>query len=239
MRTYNQAEAYAQHQHISPTRNWTNDCQMFVRQCVGAASWATSARKAFNAIPLSHRHTSFPPPPGAIAYYGNSAYGNGHTAFASGTKGYVWSNDIRREGKIDLVGWNVFSSAWGLKYRGWIDWTPSGKIDIPSFGAIQSPDTKVIPTISLARVIKAAQVDPGAPQGHKTYPTEVYIVEKALVHAGLLAASYVDGSYGTKTRTAYSMWQQHLGYSGHDANGIPGVTSLTTLGNKYGFRVSK
>jgi hypothetical protein len=92
------------------------------------------------------------------------------------------------------------------------------------------------PNVSLAAVIDAARTDPGAEQGHQSHPGDVYPVEQALLAEGLLDARWAsDGSYGTSTVTAYSAWQQRLGYSGSDADGIPGHTSLTELGQRHGF----
>jgi len=98
------------------------------------------------------------------------------------------------------------------------------------------PPTK--PSVSLAHVVYAAKHDPAAAQGHTTYRSEVLLVEKALAAEKLLASQYVDGSYGTKTVSAYTAWQHKLGYSGSDADGIPGKTSLTKLGDKHGFTVT-
>lgn len=56
--------------------------------------------------------------------------------------------------------------------------------------------------------------------------------ERALVDVGLLNPRYVDGSLGTMTRKAYSLWQLSLGYRGQNADGIPGRTSLIALGNR-------
>lgn len=240
MKTYAQAQAYAEHQRVSGNPIWFNLCQKFVRSCVGAAAWGTSARAAANSVPLKERHYTTPPPAGAQVFYGSSTHGNGHVALAASKYGYVYSNDIKRRARVDLVPWNVFSSAWGYPFRFWTTWTPSGRVQLaptPQLPAL-IPNT-VIPTISLRRVQAAAAADPKASQGHKTYPNEVILVERALQKAGYLAAKYIDGSFGTLTIKAYSGWQRHLGYSGKDANGIPGATSLTALGKKYGFRVSR
>jgi peptidoglycan hydrolase-like protein with peptidoglycan-binding domain len=45
----------------------------------------------------------------------------------------------------------------------------------------------------------------------------------------------VDGSFGTKTISAYAAWQRHLGYAGTAADGIPGRASLTKLGARTGL----
>jgi hypothetical protein len=94
------------------------------------------------------------------------------------------------------------------------------------------------PTVDLSEVIKAAKLDPKAAQGHQTYPAGVKLVEAALKAEGYLAAKYAgDGSYGTTTIEAYKKHQKAMGYSGKDADGIPGTTSLTRLGAKHGFNV--
>jgi len=95
--------------------------------------------------------------------------------------------------------------------------------------------------VSLAHVIAAAKHDPAAAQGHTTYKAEVLIVEKALTAEGLLAAQYVDGSFGTKTVEAYARWQRSGaggGYVGNAADGIPGNASLTHLAARHGFTVT-
>ncbi|MEV6549062.1 endolysin [Streptomyces sp. NPDC051597] len=92
--------------------------------------------------------------------------------------------------------------------------------------------------VSLAHVIAAARRDPGLPQGGTTYKSEVLVVERALQAEGLLSATWVDGSFGTRTKTAYAAWQRRCGYSGPDADGIPGRDSLTRLGARHGFTVA-
>jgi len=96
------------------------------------------------------------------------------------------------------------------------------------------------PSVSLAHVAYAARHDPAAAQGHTTHKAEVLLVEKALKAEGLLAAQYVDGSFGTKTVTAYARWQRSApggGFTGDAADGIPGKTSLTLLAARHGFTV--
>jgi peptidoglycan hydrolase-like protein with peptidoglycan-binding domain len=92
--------------------------------------------------------------------------------------------------------------------------------------------------VSLKHIVYAAQHDPAAAQGHTSYKTEVLLVERALKAEGLLSGTYVDGSFGTKTVSAYKAWQKRLGYSGSAADGIPGQTSLAELGRRHGFSVT-
>jgi hypothetical protein len=101
-----------------------------------------------------------------------------------------------------------------------------------------APKPVAKPTVSLANVVAAAKADPKAAQGHALHAADVRPVEAALKAEGLLAAAYAaDGSFGSLTVTAYAKWQQHLGYTGKDADGIPGKTSLTKLGQRHGFNV--
>ncbi|MFG3336993.1 peptidoglycan-binding protein [Streptomyces tendae] len=92
--------------------------------------------------------------------------------------------------------------------------------------------------VSVAHLVAAAKADIPAPDGHTTYPGEVGLVEDALVAEGLLARRYADGSFGTKTRTAYAAWQRSKAggsYTGSAADGYPGLDSLRRLAARHGF----
>ena len=93
-----------------------------------------------------------------------------------------------------------------------------------------------LPVVDMEMVLLAAQVDPPKPDTGLTPGASAHVieVERALNARGLLASGSVDGHYGTSTVSAYAAWQRSLGYTGIDANGIPGPTSLTSLGqNRY------
>ncbi|WP_175541313.1 N-acetylmuramoyl-L-alanine amidase [Streptomyces aidingensis] len=111
------------------------------------------------------------------------------------------------------------------------DWVRDG---MPRPGGGSSPGR---PSVSLAKLVAAARNDPprsGTPVSYSGVKT----VEAALVKEGLLASRYADGHFGTATVSAYAAWQRRLGFSGSDADGIPGRTSLTRLGDKYRFDVT-
>jgi peptidoglycan hydrolase-like protein with peptidoglycan-binding domain len=98
--------------------------------------------------------------------------------------------------------------------------------------AITTVEAAALAAVDMEQVLLACQVDPPK-AGEDTTPgaaSHVLLVEQALQAKGLLAASAVDGHYGTSTVAAYAAWQRSLGYSGLDANGVPGPTSLTKLG---------
>ncbi|MEU0789016.1 peptidoglycan-binding protein [Amycolatopsis sp. NPDC005961] len=92
--------------------------------------------------------------------------------------------------------------------------------------------TTALPTANMEAVLKAAQIDPRRADDTQTPGAHdsVLLVEQALQAKGLLAATYVDGYFGTTTITAYSQYQKSLGYTGIDASGLPGKTSLEKLG---------
>jgi peptidoglycan hydrolase-like protein with peptidoglycan-binding domain len=98
-------------------------------------------------------------------------------------------------------------------------------VSVPSAAA-------ALPSVNMAAVIKAAQIDPRRPDTALTPGAKdsVLLVEKALDAKNLLAPSYVDGHFGTKTVEAYAAYQRSLGYTGLDATGLPGRTSLRALG---------
>lgn len=89
-----------------------------------------------------------------------------------------------------------------------------------------------VPTVNMEATVKAAQIDPRRADSTLTpgAKSSVLEVEKALQAKGLLDAQWVDGYFGTSTVTAYAKFQASLGYTGLAANGLPGKTSLTTLG---------
>ncbi|MEV4316241.1 peptidoglycan-binding protein [Actinocrispum sp. NPDC049592] len=93
-----------------------------------------------------------------------------------------------------------------------------------------------LPSVNMEAVLKAAQIDPRRPDTALTPGAKdsVILVEQALVAKGLLDSQYVDGHFGTSTISAYAAYQRSLGYTGIDASGFPGPTSLKQLGtNRY------
>src|SRR4051794_6497803 len=100
---------------------------------------------------------------------------------------------------------------------------------VPAFAA-QAP--AALPSANMEAVVKAAQIDPIRPDDTTTpgAKASVLLVEQALDAKNLLDPAYVDGYFGTKTIDAYAAFQRSLGYTGLDASGLPGRTSLQTLG---------
>ncbi|MEU6075693.1 peptidoglycan-binding domain-containing protein [Micromonospora sp. NPDC047074] len=91
-----------------------------------------------------------------------------------------------------------------------------------------------LPVVDMEALIKAAQIDPRRADSAITAGSKdsVLAVERALQAKGFLSATYVDGHFGTSTVAAYAAYQRSLGYSGLDATGLPGQTSLRALGEQ-------
>jgi hypothetical protein len=99
-------------------------------------------------------------------------------------------------------------------------------------GTVASATAAVLPAVNMEATVKAAQIDPRRADDTLTpgAQSSVMLVEQALAAKHFLDVQWVDGYFGTKTIEAYAQFQVSLGFSGLDANGLPGKTSLTTLG---------
>jgi peptidoglycan hydrolase-like protein with peptidoglycan-binding domain len=95
-----------------------------------------------------------------------------------------------------------------------------------------SAQTAALPVVDMEATVLAAQIDPRRADNTLTPGAKdsVLAVERALQARGLLDAKWVDGYFGTTTISAYAAYQRSLGYSGLAANGLPGQSSLTALG---------
>ena len=58
---------------------------------------------------------------------------------------------------------------------------------------------------------------------------DAYMVKRELRRRGFFYGE-MNNYYGRGLRNAYSKWQEHLGYTGSDADGLPGPWSLEALG---------
>ena len=108
---------------------------------------------------------------------------------------------------------------------------------IPAFAQLPPPEGSTAPGVNMELVLRAAQLDPhrAANQGTLHAKASVKRVQRRLYREHLLPSkTYIDGVFGSYTKSAYAQWQQRLGYTGLDASGLPGVTSLQKLlGDRY------
>ncbi|HEX3002963.1 MAG TPA: hypothetical protein VHO27_02035 [Angustibacter sp.] len=106
-------------------------------------------------------------------------------------------------------------------------------VGVPATAAGAPAAASDLPTVNMEATVKAAQIDPRRADDTLTpgAKASVLAVEQALHAEHLLDATWVDGYFGSKTVEAYAAYQRSLGFSGLDANGLPGKTSLTSLGS--------
>ncbi|MEU4871595.1 MULTISPECIES: peptidoglycan-binding protein [Streptomyces] len=64
---------------------------------------------------------------------------------------------------------------------------------------------------------------------------DVRLVQRALIKRGRTIPDGATGLFGDQTRAAYRAEQLAQGFKGADADGVPGPTSLTTLGRLTGL----
>ncbi len=224
------AVSYAVAQHLAPSKNWTGRCLEFTRRCHNVdPKWSTAAED-WNHVAPADRHSTGTPPPGVPVHWSGGTKGYGHVAESAGG-GYCWTTDLIRTGMVDKAPLSLVHSRWGLAYSGWA-------ATIDGVRIYTAPAPKPIVPVHLAAVIMAFKVDPGRPQGHGLHPDQIRPVEHALAAEGVLDDRWAgDGYAGTKTRTAYARYQARLGLRGADADGIPGMWSLTHLGHAHGLTV--
>lgn len=225
LRTLHQAKDFALAEHHHASINWFRQCQVFARNCIGSPPFGGSARLAFNSIPDRHRHESFPPPSGSLAYYGFAGHGTGHAVFAV-DGGWVWSTDILRHGKIDKVRWDVFtkSNGWNLPYRGWIDWCPSGHLPIDGSTTHAKAST---PGMSFRQGKKVFR----AKMHHGQMNSDsVWNLQVALIAKGFPIPHGPTDDYGKATVAACAAFQRKQGWRGRNADGIAGPETARRLG---------
>ncbi|MFJ5032418.1 hypothetical protein ACIQB5_30875 [Streptomyces sp. NPDC088560] len=66
---------------------------------------------------------------------------------------------------------------------------------------------------------------------------DIRTVQRALIARGHMIPAGSTGHFEDQTRAAYAEEQRAQGYTGADADGIPGCTSLSELGRQSGFAV--
>ena len=218
---------WARDQATSPSMDWFGLCLVFTRSAFNVAAKHPDAATAWGKAKFKHS-TADTPPLGVPVWWTGGGSGFGHVVVSAGG-GFCWSSDIKRRGKVDKVPISSISRAWGLKYQGWTE----------DLNGVQvfSPATPSLPAVALANVREAFERDFTRPQGDGLHERDTLRVEQALLAEGLLVQQFASNGYaGTLSRSAYAKWQKRSGVGG-PFDGIPGLASLTRLGQKHGFRV--
>lgn len=166
-----------------------------------ADSWAMSAHKR-------QVSSGSQVPRGVPVYWTGGSTGAGHIAISIGG-GFCYSTDWKEPGRIDVARIDDITSHWGLQFRGYTFEVNGVQVWAPS---------TTIGTVSLKNVQP------------KMRNADVLKVKKRLSAKGYKGFITSSSYFGAGTKRAYSKYQEHLGYVGPDANGLPGRKSLRKLG---------
>lgn len=191
------------------------------------SAFTPTMRNGFNAAGRLHER----PRPGDAGFVFYQSLGRiGHVFFVERVEGdFV----VTIEGNTNL---NAGPQGVGV-FRHRRRWRGGGEMirgfGRPPYGA---PPASKRPVVHVSNLVVAAMSNPIGPQGSAARPKDTRVVEAALVAEGLLSPRWArDGSFGSTTVTAYAQWQRRLGFTGDDANGVPGLETLQRLGRRNGF----
>lgn len=185
-------------------------CEKFCRTCAGAAALAASAADAYYAA--KYRHTGTPPR-GAFVFWTGGSHGYGHVAISDGN-GWCWSTDIKRPGRVDRVAISTITTRWGLTLKGWTE---------------DNNGVRVTGLVAAKVTVRLRNLKPGLGGAGSPAFQDVTDLQLALRRHGM-ATFTATGYFGDLTRAAVQKFQKAQGWSGSDANGIPGPHTCALLG---------
>ena len=205
------AEAIDRAREMMNNRVWVGVgmCLKTVRGYYGLAAKYGSAEDSWNnAEHKVHVREGKNIPRGVPVYWTNGRYG--HIAISLGG-GLCLSTDWKEAGRIDVAVIDEIGPRWGQQLQGYA-WEVNDVV-------VWKPAPPK-PTVALANLRPGTRhADVG----------EVKMVLRKKGYKGFIVAS---NKFGPGLRRAYGQYQRRLGYSGKDANGIPGRLSLRKLGFK-------
>jgi len=202
-------------------------CQQYVRTSFGVGSLYGSAAEAWEHVNHKHRtENGNNCPRGVPVFWTGGSHGYGHVAVSTGN-GYCWSTDAGGPGQVAKVSINGLTSRWGLNFQGWAE-------DINEHQVYVIPEPKK-PAEGWDRV-RASQVGPG--KDNLDVARVKFALRKMVGNEfGMDLEGKGTNIWGDKTTEAYKAWQKRLGFSGRDANGKPGDTSMRRLARSAGFEL--
>jgi hypothetical protein len=223
MRTAAQAAAWAKG--MDGETGWRRKCLIFVRSAWDLPAQDESAQLEWNSIPGSARHPGNRPPLGAPCFW-KGPLPQGHVAIVVEYRGdvpYIASNDILVRGRIDIVPLAKIEQGWtSSRWLGWSTVLQGHTLPLGQVGA------------------QAVDGHDAFRQGGKVYRSKmrsgqrdsdsVWNLQLALIRKGhSIGAPHPTGDYLDGTRKAVAAFQRNQGWTGADADGIAGKTSITRL----------
>ena len=195
-------------------------CQQVAREAVNASVFGGTALIAWHNIPAEHRHSG-KPRGGGIGYMDiPSQSGEAGHAFWIENEDYIWSTDALRRGHIDRIRMTTLAAKWNMRYLGWIDWTPSGALHLLSNSpAVPAPTLK----FRQGRAVYSSKM-----HGGQANSDSVWNVTLALKQRGFVNVATDDFTPHVQEKVA--RYQRSKGWTGSDADGIPGPGTTAALG---------
>ena len=198
----NVAEAltWAEAQINNTQDDWTRKCDGFTARTYG---WAFSGERNASShwldIPQALHKTLGERQPGDLLYWGRLP-SDGHIAIVADNVDLIYSNDIKRRGRIDLVPYTSISFLWGMKYTGC-----SGPVYPRAGGQTTVPPLipNATPTVSWAALMNA--------KARRTYSLDVLTMQRALADVAGLDYSSGPGYFGPRTTAALARYSADLG----------------------------
>ena len=122
----------------------------------------------------------------------------------------VWSTDYKRHGHVDLIPYLAPTHGWNMRWLGWIDWTPSGAINLAPTAVKPKPPVvgKPLPSASpwAHGDVYRNRLHYGQQKSDSVKRMQYVLNTKWGYHA--LA---VTGSYDVYTDTVVRSWQKRIG----------------------------
>lgn len=185
-------------------------CLRFSRLSASAPALYPTAIEDWRNAKYRHAWTSRPPAGALLAWSGGSRE-MGHRAVSAGD-GYVYSTDILREGRVDRVSLAYLASRWG-------NLTPAG----------WSEDIDGVRVAGLVPVTVTVELENLRPGMANEDVRELQVALRAHGMAYLNSAG-ATGFFGDQTRAMCREFQNRVGWTGADADGIPGPKTCALLG---------
>jgi hypothetical protein len=190
-------------------------CLVFVRTAFGVSAGFPSAADAWRGAKLKHPvESGMQVPRGAPVFWTGGSHGFGHIAIGTGN-GRCWSSDAGGPGRTAKVSIDELTDRFNISFQGWAEDINGVHV----FVAGEQLKDPAVPTVRLKQV----QPDPRE---------DVRMVQRALKQKLPKKTKdlVVDGYFGPQTQEAYAAWQHRCGFTGANADGLPGRISLQRLG---------
>lgn len=185
-------------------------CLRVIRQTYSVPSKYPTASSSW--VAADHKHFASrgtDVPRGPPVWWTGGSSGAGHVAISCGG-GVCISTDWKSPGRLAYAHIDDITALWNLNFKGWTR-------EINDVVVWMPPQT-THPTVHLSNLLPRKRND------------DVLQVKKRLRAKGYTGFIVTSKYFGPGTRDAYQHYQRRLGYTGSDANGIPGETSLKKLG---------